>query len=100
MERLATMFQENRVTMTFTDLLNTAITVGHAVLLGLGMTLFVMIMVGWSFKRAFKVDKQNNQFKYWSMKCQICRMQMWGTTQASLNKTFMWHLQNTHPDAK
>ena len=100
MERLATMFQENRVTMTFTDLLNTAITVGHAVLLGLGFTLLVMIMIGWSVKRTFRTDAQNNKFKYWNLKCSICGMNMWGTTQVSLHKTFDWHVINNHPDAQ
>jgi hypothetical protein len=100
MERLASMFQENRVAMTFTDLLNTAITVGHAVLLGLGFTLLVMIMVGWSVKRTFRTDAQNNKFKYWNLKCSICGMNMWGTTQYSLHKTYGWHVLNRHPDAE
>ena len=86
--------------MTLIDIFNTAITVGHAVLLGLGLTLFVMIMVGWSVKRTFRTDAQNNKFKYWNLKCSICGMNMWGPTQVSLHKTFEYHRINRHPDAQ
>lgn len=100
MERLATMFQENRAQMTFIDLINTAVTVGHAVLIALGMTFLVMWGVGLSIRKTFKVDAKNNRFKYWTMRCELCQMQFNGTTQASLNKSFMWHLHNKHVGAE
>jgi hypothetical protein len=100
MERLATMFQENRVDMTLMDILNTATTIGHAILLGLGFTLLVMIMIGWSIKRTFRTDAKNDRFNYWTMTCNICKLELYGSSQVSLNKTFNWHVINKHPDAK
>jgi len=82
------------------ELLNTAITVGHAILIALGVTFLVMWGVGLSLRHALKVDKKNERFKYWTMRCDICKLEMYGSSQASLNKTFMWHLTNKHPDAE
>jgi hypothetical protein len=97
---LASMFQENRVAMTFMDLLNTAITVGHAVLLGLGFTFLVMIMIGWSIKKTFRTDAKNHRFDYWTMTCDICKLELYGSSQVSLNKTFNWHAINKHEGAQ
>ena len=100
MERLATMFQENRVDMTFMELMNTATTVAHAILIALGLTFLVMWGVALSVKRTFKVDAKNDRFKYWTMRCDICKLEMYGSSQVSLNKTFNWHAINKHPDAQ
>jgi hypothetical protein len=56
--------------------------------------------VGLSLRHALKIDKKNERFKYWTMRCDICKLEMYGSSQASLNKTFMWHLTNKHPDAQ
>jgi hypothetical protein len=100
MERLATMFQKNRVDMTFMDLMNTATTVAHAILIALGLTFLVMWGVALSVKRTFKVDAKNDRFKYWTMRCDICKLELYGSSQVSLNKTFNWHAINKHPDAQ
>jgi len=86
--------------MTLMALLNTGATVGHAILIALGLTFLVMWGVALSVKQSFKVDAKNERFKYWTMKCDICKLELYGSSQASLNKTFMWHLSNKHPDAQ
>jgi hypothetical protein len=96
---MAYMLPEIGVKMTLMDLLNTGATVGHAILIALGLTFLVMWGVQLSLKRSFKVDVKNDRFKYWTMRCEICKLELYGSSQASLNKSFMWHLTNKHPDA-
>ena len=86
--------------MTLMDLLNTAVTIGHAILIALGLTFLVMWGVQLSLKKALKTDAKNERFKYWTMRCEICKLELYGSSQASLNKSFMWHLTNKHPDAQ
>jgi len=97
---MAYMFPEIGVKMTLMDLLNTAVTIGHAILIALGLTFLVMWGVQLSLKKAFKTDAKNERFKYWTMRCEICKLELYGSSQASLNKSFMWHLTNKHPDAQ
>ena len=75
-------------------------TVAHAILIALGLTFLVMWGVALSVKRTFKVDAKNDRFKYWTMRCDICKLELYGSSQVSLNKTFNWHAINKHPDAQ
>jgi hypothetical protein len=86
------MFKENRVSM-----IETLATIAQAILMALGLSFLVLLAVS----TRVKPDKvKNHRFKYWVMKCDICNMEMYGSTQVSLNKTFMWHVTNKHGDAQ
>lgn len=78
----------------------TIATVLNAIFISLGVTFFVLLMVSWQFKKATK-DKiaEHKRFRYLKTQCNICGLEMYGTTQVSLNKTFYWHATNKHPDA-
>jgi hypothetical protein len=77
--------------------METVATIAQAILMALGLTFLVLLGVS---TRVKPNKVKNHRFQYWAMKCDICQMEMYGSTQASLNKTFMWHLTNKHPDAK
>jgi len=86
--------------MNLMELLNTATTVAHAILIALGITFVIMWGVALSVKQTIKTDAKNNRFNYWTMRCDICKLEMYGSSQVSLNKTFNWHAINKHPDAQ
>lgn len=72
-------------------------TIAQAILMALGLSFLVLLGVSSRIKQ----DKHHNdRFKYWTMRCQICRLELYGSTQVSLNKSFMWHANNKHPDAQ
>lgn len=73
----------------------------NGIFIALGVTFFVLIMVSWSSKKeSKKIVHQHPKFKYLKMQCNICGLDVYGSTQASINKTFYWHIQNRHPDAR
>lgn len=72
-------------------------TIAQAILMALGLVFLVMLGVS----TRIKPDKvKNHRFKYWAMKCDICGLELYGSTQVSLNKSFMWHVTNKHEDAQ
>lgn len=80
--------------------INTAATILNAIFISLGVTFFVLLMVGWQFNKATKEKiAEHKKFRYLKVKCNICGLEMFGSTQVSLNKTFYWHATNKHPDA-
>lgn len=73
----------------------------NGIFIALGVAMFVLIMVGFTFKReSKKLVDQNQKYKYFKITCNICGLEVFGTTQASINKSFYWHIQNRHPDAR
>ncbi len=74
-------------------------TIAQAILMALGLSFLVLLAV--SKTRKGQPDKvKNHRFNYWTMKCEICGLELYGSTQVSLNKSFMWHVTNKHPDAQ
>jgi hypothetical protein len=68
-----------------------------AVLIALGLSYLVML----GCMRKGRPDKvKNHRFNYWVMRCEICGLELYGSTQVSLNKSFMWHVTNKHGDAQ
>ena len=83
------------------QLFETTVTVLHAILIALGFTMFLLIVMGISVRKEFKKSVvKHPKFKYLKMECNICGLDVYGSTQASINKTFYWHTQNKHPDAR
>jgi len=74
-------------------------TILNAIFIALGVTFFVLIMVSLQFKKETKKIAQHKKFKYVQVACNICGLEMYGSTQVSLIKTFYWHIQNKHQDA-
>lgn len=69
------------------------------VLVALGLSFLVMLGCMTNFKG--KPDKvKNHKYNYWTMRCEICTLELYGSTQVSLNKSFMWHVTNRHGDAQ
>lgn len=78
-------------------MIETLATIAQAILMALGLSFLVLIAVS---KRG-KPDKvKNHRFNYWTMRCEICALELYGSTQVSLNKSFMWHVTNKHGDAQ
>ncbi len=61
---------------------------------------FILALIRAELKEFDKVDAKNDRFKYWTMRCEICKLELYGSSQVSLNKTFNWHAINKHPDAQ
>jgi hypothetical protein len=74
-------------------------TIAQAILMALGLSFLVLLAV--SKTRKGQPDKvKNHRFNYWTMRCEICGLELYGSTQVSLNKSFMWHVTNKHQDAQ
>ena len=83
------------------EYLHTTATILNGIFIALGVAFFVMMMVSFTFKReAKKLATQNDKYKYYKIECSVCGLEVFGTTQVSINKSFYWHIQNRPPDAR
>lgn len=81
-------------------MIETVATILNGIFIALGVAMFVLLMVSYSFKRETKkLVKRNEKYRYVTIKCDICGMDMWGSSKVSVNKTFYWHIENTHKGA-
>ena len=84
---------------TGVNMIEALATIAQAILMALGLSFLVLLAV--SISRKGQPDKvKNHRFNYWTMRCEICGLELYGSTQVSLNKSFMWHATNKHGDAQ